>query len=134
MATDKTYNGWSNYETWNVKLWMDNEQSTSEYGEEQATEAYRNAEADSTFTRAERATLNLSDTLKEQYEEAMPDLGASVWADLLSASMSEVNWHEIAEHMISDIAEDIDKEEAEEAQSLEDDTDGIGEHDSNRRA
>ena len=26
--SDSTYNGWKNYETWNVKLWLDNEQGT----------------------------------------------------------------------------------------------------------
>ena len=24
-AEKKTYNGWTNYETWNVKLWLDND-------------------------------------------------------------------------------------------------------------
>ena len=24
--TDKTYNGWTNYETWNVALWIQNDQ------------------------------------------------------------------------------------------------------------
>ena len=24
--TDTTYNGWKNYETWNVALWIDNDQ------------------------------------------------------------------------------------------------------------
>ncbi len=24
---DTTYNGWANYQTWNVMLWMDNEES-----------------------------------------------------------------------------------------------------------
>jgi len=26
MKTDKTYNGWPNYDTWNVMLWMDNDE------------------------------------------------------------------------------------------------------------
>ena len=26
MTTDTRYNGWSNYETWNVALWLDNEE------------------------------------------------------------------------------------------------------------
>ena len=26
METDTTYNGWKNYETWNVILWLDNDE------------------------------------------------------------------------------------------------------------
>lgn len=29
--TDKAYNGWTNYEIWNVKLWMGNNQGDQEY-------------------------------------------------------------------------------------------------------
>ncbi len=71
-----------------------------------------------TFTREERAVLDLADSLKDSYEEAMCDLldrskaGASVWSDLLGAALSEVNWHEIAQHMIEDV--DKDEEEADE--------------------
>lgn len=27
MATDETYNGWRNYETWNVALWLNNQEA-----------------------------------------------------------------------------------------------------------
>ena len=27
MTEDKTYNGWKNYETWNVVLWLFNDES-----------------------------------------------------------------------------------------------------------
>jgi len=113
---EKTYNGWTNYETWAVKLWMDNDQGSDSYWCETAQEIYDEAEADRHFTREERATLNLSDRLKDEHEEARPDLGASIWSDLLGAAMSEVNWHEIAEHYI----EDVDKEEpAEDTEGME---------------
>lgn len=29
--TEKNYNGWANYETWLVKLWIDNEEGSSSY-------------------------------------------------------------------------------------------------------
>ena len=28
MNNEKTYNGWTNYETWAVGLWIDNEQGS----------------------------------------------------------------------------------------------------------
>jgi len=109
---ERKYNGWTNYETWNVKLWMDNAEGSYRCSQEQAQSAYDEAEADESFTREERATLDLADTLKAEYEEAMHDWleqskrQASVWADLLGAALSEVNWHEIAEHMIDDVDKD----------------------------
>ena len=106
--TEKTYNGWTNYETWNVKLWMDNDEGSYNYWTEQAQEKYDEAEADGTFTREEQATLDLSDALKDYFEQEMAEIQATgMWVDLLGAALSEVNWHEIAEHMI----EDVDKEE-----------------------
>jgi hypothetical protein len=38
MTTDNRYNGWANYETWNWKLWIDNDQGQHEYWNEQARE------------------------------------------------------------------------------------------------
>ena len=34
-----TYNGWANYETWNVALWIDNEQGTYEEARDMARRA-----------------------------------------------------------------------------------------------
>lgn len=106
----KEYNGWHNYETWAVALWMDNEQGSHNYWGDRAQEAYDEAEAGSSYssqTREQAALIALSDMLKAEHEEAMPELGASIWADLLGAAMSEVNWYEIAEHLM----ENVDKEE-----------------------
>ena len=36
--TNKEYNGWYNYETWLVNLWMDNDQAEHEYWREVARE------------------------------------------------------------------------------------------------
>src|SRR6266436_3571722 len=94
---NKEYNGWYNYETWLVKLWIDNEEGSSRYWDEVAQEVYDESEAERFFTRDERAALTLSDRLKDEFEEAQPEV-SGFWADLLNASMSEVNWHEISEH------------------------------------
>ena len=110
---DKRYNGWTNYETWNVKLWMDNNEGDYKHYASLAQDAYDEASSTRTFTREEMAAGDLAKQLQDEYESAMQDIleqsgqTASVWADLLGAALSEVNWHEIAEHMI----EDCDKEE-----------------------
>ena len=110
MATKKEYNGWYNYETWLVKLWIDNEEGSSRYWDETAQEVYDESEAETSFTREERATLDLSDRLKNEFDEAQPEL-PGFWADLLNAAMSEVNWYEIAEHYIADVEKESEEEE-----------------------
>lgn len=110
---DKGYNGWKNYETWNVALWLGNDQGSQEHWNEKAQDCYDNAEGCSSFTREERAALDLADSLKADFEEGKDNLleeskmTCSVWADLLGAALSEVDWLEIAEHYI----EEVDKEE-----------------------
>lgn len=104
---DKKYNGWTNYETWNVKLWIDNEEGSQNYWQEQAQEAYERADED-TLTKKENAATDLAERLKDQHQEAMNEWTpnqACVFTDLLGAALSEVNWYEIAESMIEDAIE-----------------------------
>ena len=42
--SDTKYNGWTNYETWAVKLWIDNEQGTQLAWQDAAREAWDTAE------------------------------------------------------------------------------------------
>jgi hypothetical protein len=118
---DKTYNGWTNYETWNVKLWIDNEQGSYNYWREASQEcwdeaseglsAYGRFTGREIFTREERAVMALERRLKDEIEADAPELGASMWADLLNAALSEVDWHEIAASMIGDADKDEEEEE-----------------------
>ena len=112
--TNKEYNGWFNYETWLVKLWMDNDEGSSHYWNEQAEECYKqaNGEAfddDTTEDISLQAISSLEDSLKNYFEQEQEQLTGvtGFWSDLLGAALSEVNWWEIAKHMI----EDVDKEQ-----------------------
>lgn len=108
--SNATYNGWTNYETWVVNLWMDNEEGTHDYWLEVVEDVYNNeAKEQKHFTKMEDAVCILAERLKEDHEDRKnnilenTELTASVWADLLGAALSEVNWREIAEHLLENV-------------------------------
>ncbi len=104
MNEKTTYNGWTNYETWNVALWMDNDQGSQEYWLERAKECLDDAETNSSFTKEENAAFALEDALKDYFEEQNPiGTNSDMYADLLNAALREVNWYEIAENYIKDV-------------------------------
>ena len=80
----KRYNGWTNYETWNVALWLANEQGSHFHFVERAYAL-------------EGETWALTKEIEEYVREDAPDLGASTYGDLLGAALSSVNWYAIAE-------------------------------------
>ena len=86
--TKQNYNGWTNYETWNLKLWIDNGEGSQRFWTDQAQEIFDASVAADSFTRDERAAL------QDALEKA--DAEASWIADFLHAAISEVNWYEIA--------------------------------------
>jgi predicted oxidoreductase (fatty acid repression mutant protein) len=104
--------GWFNFETWCVNLWMSNDAGSDEYYREIAQETHNTAQEETRsdgsilFTRDEVATRNLAERLKEDHEERQEEYSSQavgVFADLLSAALSEVNWHEIAQHYVADV-------------------------------
>lgn len=105
MTTEK-YNGWTNYETWNYALWLDNDEGSQGYWTGEAETIFENAEADKSFTKAERATLNLADQIKEECElraeEWMPKQSGP-FADAVNAYIGSINWYEIAAHYVGEI-------------------------------
>jgi hypothetical protein len=94
------YNGWTNYETWCVKLHMDNDEGSQRYWERQAQEAVRD------FEGPDGCIPVLADWLEDWHQEDMPKV-TGVYADLLNASLSEVNWHEIARNLVEEYREEV---------------------------
>jgi hypothetical protein len=91
-----SYNGWSNYETWAVALWIDNEAPSYRFWRDVA-----DAIKGDVKKKRERIYA-LAERLKLSLEDEKPDLGASMWADLLGAAFSEVNWQEIAKNILDE--------------------------------
>lgn len=106
---DKGYNGYTNYETWNYCLWMDNDEGEAEYCRDLAREAKANPETNQYMTLDRRIVHTLKENLKAHYEEQaeawMPDQ-ASHFADLLNSAMGSINWYEVAENLLEAIADE----------------------------
>ncbi len=100
----KKYNGYTNYETWAVSLWLDSDQATQEYWMEAAREEVTNASNDRNFenhiwTIEETRIFRLADRLKEEVTENLPEVEGMA-SDLLTSALGEVNWQEISENML----------------------------------
>jgi len=76
------YNGWANYETWLMKLWVDNDQGSYEHW------AKTTRECDD--------ARELAHNLERHHAELMPDLPNGIYWDLLLSALRAVDWYEIA--------------------------------------
>lgn len=98
--TKHEYSGWTNYETWNVKLWMDNDQDAQEAWHDSATTLRAMyAQKEAILILAEQLEVHYSHEAGYWLESAPP----CCFSDLLLASLRQVNWREIAEHVLEDV-------------------------------
>jgi len=112
MANNEGYNGWTNYPTWNIKLWMDNDQGSQEYWLDRARETLEQSTEDhdpddSVLTAEQEARYALAENLKDDFEQLVDESNgtAGPLADLMGWALAQVNWSEIAESLMDDAAE-----------------------------
>jgi hypothetical protein len=93
--TDKTYNGWTNYATWRINLEIFDDLDMSEFD---GVEDKVDPELICPHT--------LAEALQERAEfyifECNESKQSSLMEDYARAFLSDVNWYEIAEHMIEE--------------------------------
>ena len=93
--SENGYNGWSNYPTWAVNLWLSNDEGLYHATLDIVESAKGRDEADND---AASVTGRLADRLKSWVsDELAPDLDASFAADLLGYALEQVDWREIAD-------------------------------------
>lgn len=102
---DTTYNGWKNYPTWAVNLWLSNDEGLYNATREIIAEVTAETESTSEYwTLEESHRFNAADMLKSWVtDDLAPDLGATFAADLLGYALELVDWHEVADAWIEQV-------------------------------
>ena len=105
------YNGWTNYETWNFKLWLDNDQDLHNYiiGEIKKIKALPDKD---------NKVNEVSNFLRSYIEDNVPNLNVSTrsqsvhgsmsdkngfYNDILNAALKDINTYEIAQSYLEDL-------------------------------
>ena len=86
---NREYNGWSNYETWNFKLWLDNDE-----------ESYKRTQR--LVKDCNNDHINLAYKLTELAHKEAPEIKASFYSDVMMASVREVDYYEVAKSLLED--------------------------------
>ena len=97
--TSESYNGWSNYDTWNFKLWLDNEQKTQEMVFNTCKYAYK------CFLKKSEVIHYIQKFLEEYAVNNTPELENGFYSDVLNASIRSVNYYQIADAYFYDYLE-----------------------------
>ena len=110
---DTTYNGWTNYETWNIKLWIDNEEDRYLYWQRKVENARERhcLEGDTRHM----AAVDVARELETYHTSRVEEIGEAGFLnpsspmsmvgwqyDILNAAVRSVNWYEIAKAWIED--------------------------------
>tara|TARA_S200002703_G_scaffold106553_1_gene92547 strand:+ start:143 stop:559 length:417 start_codon:yes stop_codon:yes gene_type:complete len=110
------YNGWTNYETWNFKLWLDNDETVHNYIIDEIkkikaigydAEAYEVSNFLRSYIDDNMPNLNVSTLSQSKYGSICDKQG--FYQDILNAGLREINTYEVAESYLEDLKEDEPK-------------------------
>jgi len=99
---DRKYNGYTNYETWNLKLWADNDEPCYKLIQQAVDDCIENG----------GDVYDLANEIKDITHDQAPEMKTGFYSDIMIASIREVNFNEIAETLLKDREDDIKKMDA----------------------
>jgi len=101
MPNPNKYNGWTNYETWLCNLWFDNFEFTD------MLDMFDGVED------KDDIRIRIEDYIKEYVEEFVESYLApgdthGFIHDMLNSSIQEIDFRDIAEHYVDDVASELE--------------------------
>ena len=105
------YNGWSNYETWNLSLWIDNDREWYRAVNDKAS-----ALVCDVLSKDEQIEI-LRQFLIDLVQDNEPKTDPSFYSDVLNASIREVNFREVSRSIIEEARRERLQDLKEERQS-----------------
>ena len=94
------YNGWTNYETWNLSLWIDNDREWYRAVNDKAVGLVNDA-----LTKKQQIEI-LRSFIIDLVQDEEPKIDACFYSDILNASIREVNFWEISTNIINEARRD----------------------------
>ena len=92
------YQGWTNYQTWAVALWISNEEPSYRYWRAAGKEALReHGKRDAACMLARRLESEIEDTVSDAADKL-----AGMLQDILTHAVAHTDWHAIAEDILSE--------------------------------
>ena len=88
--TNTSYNGWTNYATWRVNLEIFDGRNIEEYFETSVKDL---------------GVYNFACKLQEEVEDMIEETSEGLATIYAMSFLADVNWREIAEHMIKDYSD-----------------------------
>jgi len=102
MENENNYQGWKNYETWNCKLWLDNDAGLQDLQREWL-ETAKNTPINPIWNREQTTRFTLADIIKEFVSDNNPlSDKATMYTNLLQSAIDNIDFNEIAQNIMSD--------------------------------
>lgn len=109
MQGDKRHNGFANYETWLVAVWISNDRKRSEYYRFLAKLIVASGKLgrEERLSTAEGRRNILAINLRTSVEDHSPMRHhTTLYADLMNAALSDVDWYEVANELMTEFEEE----------------------------